>query len=218
MCGIVGFTGVNNPKLLREMNNIQFHRGPDDSGYFECNDIDYVNLAMRRLSIIDITDGHQPMSNWDKSVWIVFNGEIFNASELREQLKEDGYKFKTDHSDTEVLIYMYEKYGKNMIPYLNGMFAFVIYDKKINILFAARDRFGIKPFYYSLEDKRFSFSSELKSLLLCPWISKSLNNQSIYNYFSFQSISAPSSIFKNIKKLPAAHFLEYNLIKKDFIL
>src|SRR5215213_3909077 len=138
MCGIVGFTGFAKNNLLKEINASQVHRGPDEGGCY-VNEEQNVHLAMRRLSIIDLTDGHQPMSNWDGSLWIVYNGEIFNAPVLRQFLEQKGYVFKTSHSDTEVLIYMYQHYGKKMVQYLNGMFAFSIYDKKENKIFCARD-------------------------------------------------------------------------------
>lgn len=213
MCGITGFAGINDRNILEKMNSIQAHRGPDDEGYYiETNQS--VSIAMRRLSIIDLQDGHQPMSNVDETIWIVFNGEIFNAPQLRTSLLQKGYLFKTDHSDTEVLICMYEHYKEKMVQHLNGMFAFCIYDKKQNKLFAARDPFGIKPFYYSLEKNIFSFASEVKSLLKCPWITKDLNKQAISHYFTFQTVPSPFSIFNSIKKLPAGNSLQYDLGSK----
>jgi asparagine synthase (glutamine-hydrolysing) len=214
MCGIVGFAGSRNQPVIEKMNSVQSHRGPDDAGYY-FDDRYSIHLAMSRLSIVDIKDGHQPMSNHDESLYIVFNGEIFNSNELRAELLKKGYTFKTDHSDTEVLIYMYQHYGEEMLPYLNGMFAFVIYDIKASSLFAARDRFGIKPFYYSVVNDHFSFASELKSLFCCPWISKELNNQGIYDYFTVQTIPAPHSIYEDIKKLPSGHSLRYDLASKS---
>src|SRR5437764_498786 len=136
MCGIVGFYGLRDLDLLTRMNNIQSYRGPDDMGYFSGED-ENAMLAMRRLSIIDIQGGHQPMSNNTKDVWIVFNGEIFNAPELRSKLESLGYNFSTDHSDTEVLIHLYEQFKEKMVSMLNGMFAFVIYDKKRKLMFGA---------------------------------------------------------------------------------
>jgi asparagine synthase (glutamine-hydrolysing) len=210
MCGIVGFTGQKNMEVLQSMNLNQAHRGPDEYGIYT-NELEDVSLAMRRLSIVDINEGHQPMSSIDGSLWIVFNGEIFNAPDLRKELVSKGYTFKTHHSDTEVLIYMYKQYGKAMLSYLNGMFAFVIYDRDKRKLFGARDRFGIKPFYYSLSGGRITFASELKSLLVCPWIDREVDIQAAYDFFTFQTIPAPYSIFKSIKKLASGNYFEYDL-------
>lgn len=214
MCGIVGYTGANDPGLLKAMNFSQVYRGPDDEGYF-ADEANRINLAMRRLSIVDLEDGHQPMSNNDDSLWIVFNGEIFNTFDLRKELEKEGYSFRTNHSDTETLIYMYQHYGTGMLKYLNGMFAFVIYDKKNRKLFGARDHFGIKPLYYSLVREKFSFASELKSLLKLPWIGREINAQSVYHYFTFQAVPAPATIFEKVQKLPAGHYLEYYFEKNE---
>jgi asparagine synthase (glutamine-hydrolysing) len=213
MCGITGFIGINNDELLRKMNCTQLHRGPDDQGYF-VDEATGVNIAMTRLSIVDIQDGHQPMCNNEETIWIVFNGEIYNSGELREELMKLGYSFKTDHSDTETLIYMYQHYGTSMLNRLNGMFAFAIYDKRSKKIFAARDQYGIKPFYYSIAGRKLSFASEMKSLLTLPWIEKKIDHQSVYDYFSFQAIPAPATVFQSIKKLPAASFLEYQIDTK----
>jgi len=213
MCGITGFAGTNNKDLLIQMNCVQLHRGPDDQGYYS-DEAAEVNIAMTRLAIVDIQDGHQPMSSHDEDIWIVFNGEIYNSEKLRADLEKFGHNFKTHHSDTEALIYMYKQYGTSMLQYLNGMFAFMIYDKQQQKLFGARDHYGIKPFYYSLRDDKFAFASELKSLLTLPWIKKELDHQAAYDYFSFQAIPAPSTIFKSIQKLPAASYIEYDLKAK----
>lgn len=211
MCGIVGFTGDRNDSLLRAMNQAQSHRGPDDEGYFVR---DNVNLAMRRLSILDISGGHQPMENYSGSTCIVFNGEIFNAPDLRKQIRNK-YPFKTDHSDTEVLIALYDIYGTEMLSFLDGMFAFVIYDRPRNRLFGARDPAGIKPLYYSTINDNFAFASELKSLLHLPKISKTINFQSLYDYISFQFVPAPMSILKDVRKLSPGTYLDYNLKDKQ---
>lgn len=199
--------------LLENMNEVQTHRGPDDDGKFFC-ERNGVYLAMRRLSIIDLEGGHQPMSTRDGRYWVVFNGEIFNAIELRQELEAEGIQFRTDHSDTEVLLHLYARHGRDMMQMLNGMFAFVIYDREAARLFCARDPFGIKPFYYSTVRGRFCFSSELKSLKQLPWVPRDLDHQAIYHYFSFQSIPLPYSILKNVRKLPAAHWLEWDLKRK----
>ena len=181
MCGIVGFIGSEkNTLYIKKMNVAQIHRGPDESGYYYCP-INKVHLGMSRLSIIDIKSGSQPMANSKNDIWIIYNGEIFNSPELRIQLEKLGHRFKTSNSDTEVILKMYEEYGINMLDKLNGMFALTIYDIKKNKLFSARDQFGIKPFFYSAINGKYSFSSEIKSLLRLPWISKVLNKNSIFH-------------------------------------
>src|SRR4030095_5391408 len=210
MCGITGFAGIHNKELLKQMNCVQTHRGPDDQGYY-FDEAAEVNIAMTRLAIVDIQDGHQPMSSNDEDLWIVFNGEIYNSEKLLADLKKLGHSFKTHHSDTEALIYMYRQYGKSMVQYLNGMFAFAIYDKKQKKLFVARDHYGIKPLYYSVSDNKFAFASEMKSLLALPWINKELNHQAVYDYFSFQAVPAPSTVFNSIQKLPSASWIEYDV-------
>ena len=200
MCGIVGFVGFRDDALLVSLNESQLHRGPDDGGYYHDHQ-SLVYMAMRRLSIVDIADGHQPLSNSDQSVWIVFNGEIVNAPELREQLEAGGCVFSTDHSDTEVLIQLYDRYGEDMLSRLNGMFAFVIYDRRRRIVFGARDHFGIKPLYYSFDGARLVFASELKSLSLCPGLCRIINYQALYHYLSFQSVPSPHTIYEGVAKL-----------------
>jgi asparagine synthase (glutamine-hydrolysing) len=214
MCGIVGFIGSEKDTLyIKGMNAAQIHRGPDDSGYYYCP-INKVHLGMSRLSILDIKSGIQPMANNNNDIWIIYNGEIFNSPELRVQLEKLGHRFKTSNSDTEVIIKMYEEYGINMLDKLNGMFALTIYDIKKNKLFSARDQFGIKPFFYSTTNGKYSFSSEIKSLLRLPWISKALNKNSIFHYFSFQFIPDTHSVYKDIKKLLPGHFIEWDLNTK----
>jgi len=213
MCGIVGFCGIDSPNLLKSMNRALFHRGPDESGEFIDRE-NKVSLAMRRLSIIDIAGGHQPMSNEDGSVWIVFNGEIYNFASLRRDLTAKGHSFKSDHSDTEVLIHLYEEKGPDLLHFLNGMFAFVIYDKKNKVLFGARDRLGIKPLYYFSQNGLFLFASEIKALLLAPEVSREIDSQSLYDYLSFQFIPAPNTIFADIKKLAAAHYFLFDCRSK----
>ena len=211
MCGIVGFTRRGkNLDLLKKMNKEQTHRGPDDEGYFICNK-NNVHLAMRRLSILDLDNGHQPMEIHDGKIYIVYNGEIFNSPELRLGLESKGIKFKTKNSDTEVILHLYAKYGVKTFSMLNGMFALTIFDSYKNIIVSARDQIGIKPFFYSINNNNFNFSSEIKSLLKLPWISKKINNQSVYHFFSFQFIPPPETIYEEIKKLPAGHYIEWNL-------
>ncbi len=214
MCGIVGLTDRENFPSIYKMNELISHRGPDDSGLY----IDeYVAIAMRRLAIIDLEHGRQPMSNEDDSIWVVCNGEIYNSPLLRKRLEKKGHKFKTKNSDVETLLHLYEEEGVDMVKRLNGMYAFVIYDKRRGILFGVRDRVGIKPLYYSFKNGKFAFASELKCLLLLPWITKNLNFESLYHYISFRFIPAPGTIFRDVNKLPAGHFFVYDLSKQSFI-
>ena len=164
MCGIVGLVGNWPSDLLARLNQTLHYRGPDDAGEYRDPKMS-VALAMRRLSILDLESGHQPMSNEDDSVWIVCNGEIYNSPELRPELVARGHRFQTSHSDTECLLHLYEEKGTEMLADLNGMFAFVIYDRERQRLFGARDRLGIKPLYYTQPPGRFAFASELKALL-----------------------------------------------------
>ncbi len=169
MCGIIGLTHKDDHPYLAQKNAAILHRGPDDAGeYFDSTT--GVALAMRRLSIIDFAGGKQPMSNEDDSIWVVCNGEIYNSPELRRRLIEKGHHFKSDHSDTEVLLPLNEANAFKMLDKLNGMFGFVIFDRNRNILFGARDRMGIKPLYFTSKNSHFAFASELKSLLLLPWV------------------------------------------------
>ncbi|MGH9355358.1 MAG: asparagine synthetase B family protein, partial [Terriglobia bacterium] len=166
MCGICGVFNFNRAQeadgqSLALMNRQIVHRGPDDEGFFRSEN---VGLAMRRLSIIDLAAGHQPMSNEDGNVWIVFNGEIYNHQELRPRLEARGHRYRTQ-SDTETIIHLYEEYGGECVNHLRGMFAFAIWDAAQRRLFCARDRLGIKPFYYHLDAQRFLFGSEIKALL-----------------------------------------------------
>ena len=204
MCGIVGFTATRNDALLRAMNERQLHRGPDDGGsYFDERDL--VSLAMRRLSILDLAGGHQPMLSADRQLCVVFNGEILNAPELRRRLERDGAHFVTDHSDTEVLLHLYAREGERMLESLNGMFAFVLHDRQRRILFGARDHFGIKPLYYSASPARFAFASELKALELLPDFDSALCPEALSHYLSFQCVPSPLTIYRGACKLPAAH-------------
>ena len=209
MCGIVGLAGRSNFACLEVMNELITHRGPDDAGIFVDEEM-HVGLAMRRLSILDLASGHQPMCNEDKSVWIVFNGEIFNSPELRNQLV-NRHVFKTENSDTEVLIHLYEECGESMVDVLNGMFAFVIYDQRKRILFGARDHTGIKPLYFFNELNQFAFSSEIKSLLSLPGFERSICQQSLYHYLSLRYVPGTESIFENITRLPAGCRFFYDL-------
>ncbi|MDX2226061.1 MAG: asparagine synthase (glutamine-hydrolyzing) [Verrucomicrobiae bacterium] len=209
MCGIVGITFPGHLHRLSRMNEAIIHRGPD--GFGEHHDPLGVAMGMRRLSIIDLEGGGQPMSNEDDSVWIVFNGEIYNAPDLRPGLLAKGHRFKTAHSDTEVLLHLYEECGESMLDDLNGMFAFVILDRKKRRLFGARDRMGIKPLHYCLQPDGLAFASEIKSLLTLPMVGRGINHEALGHFLSLQFIPAPMTIYRDVQKLPAGHFMTYDL-------
>jgi asparagine synthase (glutamine-hydrolysing) len=208
MCGIVGFTNDiddSNEVLGRMMDRIR-HRGPDAEGKYIDEDI---ALGHRRLSIIDISSqGDQPIFNEDRSLVIIFNGEIYNYKEIKEKLVEAGHDFRTN-TDTEVLIHGYEEYGEKLLNMLRGMFAFVIWDKKKKELFGARDFFGIKPMYYAAMDGTLMFGSEIKSFLEHPKFRKELNTAALENYLTFQYSPAAETFFKNVYKLPPAHYFRF---------
>src|SRR6185437_12668701 len=179
MCGICGifYPRANqnvDREVLASMNRQIMHRGPDDDGiYVEGN----VGLAMRRLSIIDVKTGHQPLANEDENLWIVFNGEIYNHLELRVELESKGHHYRT-RSDTETIVHLYEQYGRECVTYLRGMFAFAIWDRRRRNLFVARDRLGIKPLYYRYDGKSLLFGSEVKAILAHPGVRAELNTGS----------------------------------------
>lgn len=207
MCGIVGFSDTRNDKqqILKDMMDRIVHRGPDGEGSFVEG---AVALGHRRLSIIDLEGGAQPMTNEDGSVVVVFNGEIYNFQPLMEELKQAGHTFAT-RSDTEVLVHGYEQWGKELVTHLRGMFAFAIWNKKDNSLFCARDHFGIKPLYYYHTDDEFMFGSEIKSFLAHPGFKKELNEQQMELYLTFQYSPGENTFFKGVKKLLPAHWMEY---------
>ena len=192
------------------MNKNIAHRGPDDSGVYESPD-DGLSLAMRRLAIIDMDGGRQPMTMEGGRYTIIFNGEIFNAPELRRDLEARGVGFSSDHSDTEILLRSYALDGEDMLRRLNGMFAFAIFDNVEKTLFCARDRFGIKPFYYFADGTHFAFASELKSLTALPFVERTLNPESLYHYTSLMFVPGPATILASVRKLPPAHSLRYDL-------
>ncbi len=207
MCGFVGFTNRINDsnRVLEDMMNKIIHRGPDSGGTF----IDEgIALGFRRLSIIDLEQGDQPILNEDGSKILLFNGEIYNYQSIREKLVKAGHIFKTK-SDSEVLLHGYEEYGKDLLNMLRGMFAFVIWDKNTQELFGARDFFGIKPLYYSLSGESLLFGSEIKSFLPHPHFKKELNTAALENYLTFQYSPQSECFFKNVFKLPAAHCFTY---------
>ena len=207
MCGFVGFTNFvdNSNQVLENMMNKIIHRGPDSGGTY----IDEgIALGFRRLSIIDLAQGDQPILNEDGSKVLLFNGEIYNYQGIREKLVQAGHKFRTK-TDSEVLLHGYEEYGKDLLNMLRGMFAFVIWDKNTKELFGARDFFGIKPLYYSLSGESFLFGSEIKSFLPHPHFKKVLNEDALENYLTFQYSPQNETFFKNVFKLPAAHCFTY---------
>ncbi len=210
MCGFVGFSGKleNKKEILNKMMDRIIHRGPDSEGEFISENI---ALGFRRLSIIDLEGGSQPIFNEDGSVVIVYNGETYNFPELREELVADGHTFATD-TDTEVLVHGYEKWGEGLAEHLRGMYAFVIYDKNKNTLYGARDIFGIKPFYYyRTEDGDYIFGSEIKAFLEHPKFVKKLNKNALRPYLTFQYSSLDETFFEGVYKLPAAHYFTLSL-------
>ena len=211
MCGISGFINykmIQDRDLLKQSLDCIIHRGPDDDGMFFAEGF---SMGMRRLSIIDIAHGKQPISNEDQTITVVFNGEIYNHLELRKELENKNHIFKT-HSDTETLVHGYEEWGTELPKKLRGMFAFSIHDKKKNKLFIARDHFGIKPLYYHLRDNKVtSFASEIKSILVDKTIKREVNTSFIYDYVSFQYNPNAETFFKNIFKLAPGHSLTTDL-------
>ena len=210
MCGICGilFNDRNRraeKSVLKQMCDTMIHRGPDDEGQAVLGP---VGLGMRRLSIIDLTTGHQPLSNEDGSVWIVFNGEIYNYRELRVDLEKLGHRFVT-MSDTESIVHGYESWGEGVCERLNGMFGFALWDKGAKKLILARDRIGIKPLYYYMDEEKLVFGSEIKAILRCPNVRRRLDFSALNNYLTFEYIPSPCSIFKDIRKLEPGYWLSW---------
>jgi len=219
MCGITGILNLKKGELpsrsiLQEMNRSLSHRGPDDEGYYFS---DPIALAQRRLSIIDLAGGHQPLFNEDRSLAIVFNGEIYNFPDLRAKLeKTGGHQFSTN-TDTEVILHLYEEEGVECLKHLNGMFAFALWDSAKKRLFCARDRMGQKPFYYTVWNNLFLFASELKALLKFPGLPRKISPVSLNKYLAFEYVPAPLTIFENIFKLEPGHFLLIDAGNRDNI-
>ena len=207
MCGICGFVGDKEEKktILSEMMSAIRHRGPDNEGIYQDEEISF---GFCRLSIIDMKTGNQPMFNEARTKCLIFNGEIYNYRELREELQRKGHIFATG-SDSEVLLHGYEEYGEDLLLELRGMFAFVIWDSRKKRLFAARDFFGIKPFYYSVVDGHFVFASEIKSILCFPGVKKEVNEKAMELYLAFQYSVLEETFFKGIYRLNPGHFLVY---------
>lgn len=204
MCGICGFTGNFPRHVVRDMANRIFHRGPDDEGYY-CSD--RINLGMRRLSIIDVETGKQPVHNEDRDIWTVFNGEIYNYPELRAELAKKGHCFYTDHSDTEVIVHLYEEYGLDFVHKINGMFAIALWDEQHERLLLYRDRMGVKPLFYTIARGQLLFGSEIKSILAHPDYVREMDHEAIYHYFTFKNVPAPLTAFKGIRSLQPGQML-----------
>jgi asparagine synthase (glutamine-hydrolysing) len=210
MCGISGLVNCGNAETLARMTNVQTHRGPDDSGLWERRfpDGGYIGLGSRRLAILDLsTDGHMPMSNEDGTVWITYNGEIYNFADLRRELEGKGHRFRS-HTDTEAIVHLYEEYGVDCLNHLHGMFSLAICDLRgpSPKLFLARDHFGIKPLYYWEHDGKLAFASEVKGLLEVPGIEARMNMEALDQYLTFLWVPDPLTMFEGVLKLPAGHY------------
>ena len=207
MCGIFGFSSPlstdDQSSVLREMGNCLIHRGPDDHGYFQKN---HIGMGMRRLSIIDLQSGKQPIYSNNGNCVIVYNGEVYNYKDLRTDLEDRGYHFHTE-TDTEVIVNLYQEKGVDCLHDLNGMFAFAVYDIQKDELFLARDRFGIKPLYYLFENNSFVFGSELKAVIQYPAVNTTISLEAVDLYLTFDYVPAPWSIFENINKLEQGHYV-----------
>jgi asparagine synthase (glutamine-hydrolysing) len=206
MCGICGLVHFDpsapvEAAVMRAMNQQLVHRGPDDEGMYVAG---AVGLAMRRLSIVDLQTGHQPVTNEDRNIWLVYNGEIYNHRELRTQLERKGHRFHSQ-SDTESIVHLYEEYGEGSVSHLRGMFAFALWDTQKRHLFLARDRLGIKPLYYRHSPESFLFGSEIKALLAHPGIVPELNRDALAEYLAFGYLAGIQTLFRGIHKLAPGH-------------
>jgi asparagine synthase (glutamine-hydrolysing) len=215
MCAICGFVGAGDADILLSMTEEMRHRGPDAGGLWHDAELG-VYLGHRRLSIIDLSGGAQPMWTEDHALGVVFNGEIYNHLELREALSREGHHFLTDHSDTEVLLHGYRQWGEELPSRLNGMWAFALYDRNRREVFISRDRFGKKPLFYSLQNGTFAFASELSAIVLHPEIRADIHVGSLKKYFAYGYIPAPSTIYRKIHKLPGGHNLLLRLKDMSF--
>ena len=206
MCGICGFTGEGDQALLGKMSATLIPRGPDDAGYYQDGS---VSLAIRRLAIVDLETGGQPIANEDESLWVVFNGEIYNHVELRQGLLKQGHRFRTHHSDTETIVHLYEEYG-DLWPVkgeVNGMFGLALWDKQRRRLLLYRDRIGKKPLYWCQIGQDLVFASEIKAILAHGRVSRQLDFNALYHYFSLKNLSAPATAFRDIKQLLPGPYL-----------
>lgn len=203
MCGIFGYISRDSADgLLENMGSLLHHRGPDDVGYYS-DEQNFTHFGLRRLSIIDIKGGHQPISNEEGTVWVACNGEIFNYIELRQDLIEKGHHFKT-RSDVEVLVHLYEEYQTEFLEQVNGMYGLCLYDSLKKRLILARDRLGVKPLYYSYDGRRMAFASEIKPIFQCPWVGREPDFSALSSYLHLLYIPSPETGFSSVKKLPSA--------------
>ena len=209
MCGLCGFTGdvADRDKVLENMTDVITHRGPDSFGYYKDRD-NNISMGFRRLSIIDLDCGHQPIYNEDETLVLTFNGEIYNYQDLRKELIELGHKFRTQ-TDSEVLVHGFEEWGEKLLNKLRGMFGFAIYNKKDHSVFIARDFFGIKPMHYAIVDNELVYASEIKSILEFPKYKKKFNYKALDNYLSFQYVVPPETFFEGIYCLLPGHYMWY---------
>ncbi len=205
MCGIAGITGSQRDRVIKRMTDVMIHRGPDDSGFYHD---DHIALGQRRLSIIDLTSGRQPISNETDTLQLVCNGEIYNSPELREALKKKGHRFKTE-TDVEVILHLYEDHGADCVRHLRGMFAFAIWDRENQRLFMARDHLGQKPLFFCHRNGAFAFASEVKSLLASEIVAPQIDLEGLWHYLSLRFIPDQYSLFKGVQKLPAATCLTF---------
>ena len=206
MCGFCGYINKKEKDSIKKMNDAIIHRGPDDESYYKD---DFIAMGFRRLSIIDLKGGRQPMTNEDDSMIITFNGEIYNFKEIKEDLLKKGHTFKTN-ADTEVILHGFEEYKEKILDKLRGMFAFAIWDKNNQKLFCARDHFGQKPFYYGIFNDTFMYASEIKSLLYHPDFKKEVNKEALKPYLTFQTSVLDETFFKGVYKLRPGHYLTYD--------
>lgn len=210
MCGITGIYNYSsnepvNKEVLEKATSVLYHRGPDEDGFF-FDDKNGLGFGHRRLSIIDLSTGRQPLYNEDKSITLICNGEIYNYPELKEKLIASGHQLRTS-SDNEAIIHLYEMYGTECVKHLNGMFAFALWDENKKLLFMARDRMGVKPLYYAIQNNSFYFSSELKGIMAIPQVKRELNLESLNKYLTYENIPSPNSIIKDVFKLEPGNIL-----------
>ena len=214
MCGFAAIAGPHDPALLERLGASLHHRGPDEGGILHDPALQ-VGLSCRRLSIIDLAGGHQPMTTPDGQLSIAFNGEIFNMPELREELLAAGVRLATDHSDTEVVLRLYEREGRAALQRLNGMFAFVVLDRRRGELFGARDRFGIKPLYLARPGGGLAVASELRTLLRVPGVGRTVDRQSLFHYLSLRFVPGERSILEGVTRLLPGHCFSYDLARRE---
>jgi asparagine synthase (glutamine-hydrolysing) len=205
MCGIVGILGNSSLEVCKEMLNLITHRGPDGLGEY-VNPTNTVWLGHRRLAIIDPEGGKQPLSNEDGTIWVTFNGCIYNYLEIAQALRRKGHKFST-YSDTEVIVHAYEEYGEGCLKYFIGMFAFALWDDKKRTLFCARDRMGVKPFYYYQDEGAFIFASEIKALLATGIVGRKIEQKALQEYLVYQTVLGEKTLFSQVKKLLPGHYM-----------